>query len=444
MAFPTIFNNLPAGNEPASLLDTMFSVVGSMGVIQCTATGTNAFALTPIANMPTVSGYANYQQFGFVCQTSASGNVTINVSGAGALNLYLADGRLASGLDLIGGTYYVVVYNSALNSGAGGFQLVSAQTSSAAFVPQGRLTLSSSLPVLTGDATAQGTVYYLPYVGQKVPVYNGNIFSAYDIGAAGLSIVLDSNAAHGGYQQSGKNFDLFLFINAGVLTLGTGPAWSTDTARGTGVGTTQINMVNGLWVNTVIMNAKIDATATIVNVAASSGLYVGTLRATANGQTGMSFKPAAAAGGTNNILGLYNAYNRLRISGMSRDNTASWTDTAATWRGMNTSASNRISWVDGLQQSSVEGTVQCLEDETGGQDGHIGMSLNSTAAVPAVSSQGATQATVTQSLFARDYFPPQIGFNFLQAMEYGSGATVTFRGLGGGAQSQAFIVSLEM
>jgi len=127
MAFPTIFANLPAGVEPLSLFDTMFNVVGSMGVVACTATGTNTIALAPKTNMPTVSAYANYQAFGFVAANTTSGLVTININGVGALNAYASDGatQLASGA-LVAGAYYVFVYNSALNSAVGGFQIIGA------------------------------------------------------------------------------------------------------------------------------------------------------------------------------------------------------------------------------------------------------------------------------------------------------------------------------
>src|SRR5689334_1222868 len=36
--------------------------------------------------------------------------------------------------------------------------------------PQGRLTLTSNTPVMTADATGQGTIYYTPYQGNQLPV----------------------------------------------------------------------------------------------------------------------------------------------------------------------------------------------------------------------------------------------------------------------------------
>ena len=46
---------------------------------------------------------------------------------------------------------------------------------------------------------------------------------------------------------------------------------------------------------------------------------------TANGQTGMQFAPTPALGGTNNILGVYNAYNRVSTTSICQDTTSTWT-----------------------------------------------------------------------------------------------------------------------
>lgn len=125
MTLPTIFANLPTGNSPAALLDTNFNAVAAMGITQCTATGTNTIALTQNSNQPTVSSYVNYLQFGFVAVATTTGSVTINVNSIGAVPAYLYDGTTqASTGNLVSGVYYEVVYNSALNSGAGGFQLL--------------------------------------------------------------------------------------------------------------------------------------------------------------------------------------------------------------------------------------------------------------------------------------------------------------------------------
>lgn len=148
MAFPIIFAQLAAGVQPLVDFDQMFGVVGSMGTVFCTATGSNAIALAPSTNMPTISAYANYQAFGFVAVASSTGAVTINVNGVGALPAYAPDSvtQLASG-NISTGVYYLFSYNSILNSGAGGFQLTSASPSAAV--------LSSLVVTTAGSNIAQ-------------------------------------------------------------------------------------------------------------------------------------------------------------------------------------------------------------------------------------------------------------------------------------------------
>lgn len=126
MAFPVIFAQLAAGVQPLSDFDQMFGIVGNMGTIFCAAAGSNTVALAPGTNMPTVAAYTNYQAFGFVATATSTGSVTLNVSSVGALPAYASDGltQLAAG-NLVLGVYYIFAYNVALNSGAGGFQLIS-------------------------------------------------------------------------------------------------------------------------------------------------------------------------------------------------------------------------------------------------------------------------------------------------------------------------------
>jgi hypothetical protein len=157
-AFPTTFATLAGGNQPLSLLDTMFGVVGNMAQVMCTATGTNTIALTPITNMPTQGAYQNYQEYGFVAAATSTSSVTINVSGVGALPLYLNDGATqASTNSLLINAYYLIIYNSALNSGGGGFQLVGGDNSSLLNSPNtwnGLNTFTAGLASTSTPATA--------------------------------------------------------------------------------------------------------------------------------------------------------------------------------------------------------------------------------------------------------------------------------------------------
>src|ERR1700690_3314426 len=119
MGWRTTFGTLVAGNQSLSLYDQQFNDMGLLTVVPCTASGTNSIALTPQGFTATQSVYANYQVYGWVAPNTSTGNVSVNVSAIGALNLYLANGATQAGSGNIqAGAYYQIAYNSTLNSGA--------------------------------------------------------------------------------------------------------------------------------------------------------------------------------------------------------------------------------------------------------------------------------------------------------------------------------------
>lgn len=283
----------------------------------------------------------------------------------------------------------------------------------------GRLTLTSVTPVLGANTTAAGTVYYTPYVHSTVWLYNGALFIPHR--TSELSLALDSNSGHTGYQQSGKLFDFFVTDNAGTITLGTGPAWSSSSARGTGAGTTELQRVNGIWTNKVSMTLRIGSlVGDTITVAANQGTYVGTMYATANGQTGMNFNPTAAAGGTANILGLFNAYNRVPMMALSRDSTASWSYASTTWRASNNNANNSISFVDGLGEVRAQAhfIISVNTSSAGGM--LLGVNMNSTSATPSpqqTATRDSSNVATNDGTSMPALFLPILGYNTLTAME---------------------------
>lgn len=394
-----------------------------------TTTGTGAV---------TVSGTApqTYRTFSAVCTTGdtlpyfiqhqAADEWEVGIGTYSAANqltrtTVLSSSNSGNAVNLSAGTKEVVLGNNAERTYMEGTQ-------------GGRLTLTSVTPVLGANTTAASTVYYTPYVHPTVWVYNGALFIPHRISE--LSLALDSNSGHTGYQQSGKLFDFFITDNAGTITLGTGPAWSSTSARGTGAGTTELQRVNGIWTNKVSMTLRIGSlVGDTITVAANQGTYVGTMYATANGQTGMNFNPTAAAGGTANILGLFNAYNRTVAPALCRDSTSSWTYATNTWQKANNNANNSISYVDGLAEVSAYATYTVMVLTTASSSGLVvGINLNSTTAAPAV--QGGVFHSGTQageaSAVCSGTFLPVLGYNTLTAMEIvGSGVgTQTLFGSG--------------
>jgi len=289
--------------------------------------------------------------------------------------------------------------------------------------PRGRLTLVSATPVMTADVTAATLIYYTPHQGSHLPLHNGTVWTAQAF--TEFSLALDGNSGHAGYHQSGKLFDLLVFNNGGSLALGTGPIWSSSTARGSGAGTTELQMLNGIWTNKNAITLRFGSSSgNTVSVAANQATYVGTFYATADGQTGMQFKPSAAAGGSNSFLGLYNAYNRVRILTRSADSATNWSYTTAAWRAANNSNSNRVNWVDGLAQSWVFASYDDII--SGAAQGSIGVTFDGTGAPPGL--QGYFNGTLS-SVRANDQMIG-LGLHFAQAMESGNTGLTFFAGSG--------------
>jgi hypothetical protein len=116
-------------NPQMVYLDQTFAAVGALGIIPCDTGGTaNAIVLTPKSNTPSLLAYANYQQFSFKASAPPSGNVTVQVLGLGTVKLFRPGQPTtqATTNDYPGDALLVIAYDSALDSGLGGFALVSA------------------------------------------------------------------------------------------------------------------------------------------------------------------------------------------------------------------------------------------------------------------------------------------------------------------------------
>jgi hypothetical protein len=299
--------------------------------------------------------------------------------------------------------------------------------------PQGRLTLSSGEPVMTADQVGKTSIFYTPYTGSVVPIYDGTAFVP--TAFVGPSNDLTQSAASksgpvaaGPYQV----IDMFVWNDSGTIRLTRGPKWikagsvtmtiaapcvvswtahglydgatvrfttsgalptglaaSVDyfvtkvdansfklsttlanqvagmfittsgtqsashtgenctTARGTGMGTTELERLNGLWVN------KYDIDN---GPAARRGTYVGTIAT--NGSSLVDFKMGSAApGGGEAFIGVWNTYNRVSVAGVVSSSTPSWAMINGT-RPFAGSATFRATMVSGLAEDCLSGVAQ--------------------------------------------------------------------------------------
>lgn len=91
------------------------------------------------------------------------------------------------------------------------------------FTPGGRLTTESGVAV--GGATQAATLYYTPYLHNRVRVWDGTRWLLKTFSEISLALTL----------TSGKNYDVFLDDDAATLSLSA--AWTNDTTRADALGT---------------------------------------------------------------------------------------------------------------------------------------------------------------------------------------------------------------
>ena len=315
--------------------------------------------------------------------------------------------------------------------------------------PQGRLTLQSATPVMTADQTGKGTLYYDAFLGNSVPYYTGSANALDTIASNEVSLTLEASGT--GLENSGDVFDVWWWHHAGapvlcVATNGSGGGWSSDTGGSTtarGTGYSQLDKTSRAYpTNKNALTHCYNATTDYGSISANQATYLGTFYTSAAGQTTWQCNPAAAAGGGNGQLYLWNAHNRVPFNCSSLDNTSSWSYGTLTWRSADNSNSNRFSFVDGAQQSPLfaEYWVLVIGGATGADEAGIG--INSTSANSA-SFSAPTYSLSPQTALARYTGYPLLGRNYVQALEYG-GSSGTWYGAVWSQQTQGLSLHIAM
>jgi hypothetical protein len=241
------------------------------------------------------------------------------------------------------------------------------------------------------DVASSGTVYFTPYIGSRVALYVENYgWRNYQFEELSLDISgVDAN----------KNLDIFIYDNAGTLTLAM-EEWSNLTLRAT---------------------ALVRQDGVLVKDGAPAYRYLGTCT-TFNSGVCRDIEAARL---------LWNYYNRVEKNFLVKDSTDSWTYAVDdTWRAMDTSTNNRVSLVIGWDEVIVKFSVHGLMSNSSTNEGGLGIGLDSTSVNSANFFRnrdcGSANAVYTAGA---DYIKsPGIGFHYLQILERSGGGTMTFYG----------------
>lgn len=206
-------------------------------------------------------------------------------------------------------------------------------------VSQLRLSLTTGVPVMVANGSGQPRL--VPYTGRQIRWYNGTQIVLVDTGGE-LTQTLTDTTKSPAAAVANSNYDMFFWLDGATPRCTRGPAWTSNTSRGTGAGTSELTRsIGGFLTN---------ANAITNGPAANRGTYVGTIR-TNSGASGEFTIGGAGAGGSPIVIGLWNAYNRVNGFFTSSDNSASWG--AQTTRNMNGSANNRFSYIMGLDEDAI-------------------------------------------------------------------------------------------
>lgn len=339
-------------------------------------------------------------------------------------------------------------------------------------VCEGRITLTSALPVPKTDQTAKTTVYFSPYGGNRIALFNGVSWKTRTFAEASVAVPATLN----------RIFDIFGYDNNGTFTLeavnwnqstgtitaATAAAQSVVTSTGHGLsngnlvfingivgtlGTSTNNGLNGkLWkveavaANTfecdgsdttgltytsggtwyTVPNTRVTALTTQDNVYVKTGeltkRYLGTLMTTATSGECEDSRERRL---------VWNYYNRVSREFYKIEAAVSWTYSSTAVRPMNNSTANRLGFVIGVAEELWWGDAHGKFSTTVDANGSVHISANNVADYITISLPTHTVVNAGQygNIRERVFYNPDAGYYAMQAVETGFGAgTQTFYG----------------
>lgn len=268
---------------------------------------------------------------------------------------------------------------------------------------QGRLTLVSNTPAPSSDTTGATTIYFTPYLGNVISLWNSTLSAWENFNFTQISISIVGLATD-------TNFDLFVYNSSGTPTL-FAIGWTNNTTRATALASQ-----NG------------------VLVASGSPIYryVGTFRT--------NIGASATTEDSSSLRLLWNYYNRITRNLFRQESTASWTYALLTQRYQFNSSNNRLDVVCGEPQG-VNVEFYCDSTRNAGGTSFIGISSQNTSVSGSPGAGAVALLSASANANMLNMFTPMtvafsptvpIGYISFGAIEWqnGTGFTTTFYGNG--------------
>lgn len=260
---------------------------------------------------------------------NAAGRPVASATDSTEVNLYFTGSAKFVVKTSAGATLYTSdnIEEVAVASGASGTVLVSPTINTSilsasallAGFCQGRLTLTSGNPVPAGDVTGATTVYFTPYLGNNIALFDG--------ATTWTLLPFTEKSVALGTLTSGLPYDVFAYNNGGVVALRPPVAWTSASARATALA-----VQNGIYVKT----------------GATTDRYLGTFFTDSTTVTS-----DAGAGSATSGRHLYNYYNRVPRSVSRVDPSGGWNYTTATVRQANGNTANQVQIMQGVAETPI-------------------------------------------------------------------------------------------
>lgn len=258
-------------------------------------------------------------------------------------------------------------------------------------VPCGLLTLESGVPVSTTDQTAKTAVFYTPWIGNNIPLWNGSAWTPTIFTEVTLNL---------GTLTNDQAYDIFGFLNTGALNLEL-LAWTNKTTRATAV-----TLQDGMYCKS----------------GDHTRLYLGTFLTTSTTTTEDSLLKRY----------LFNAYPHPKKP-LVCTQSSSHTYNSATTRQWNNSTANKFEFILGLAPPGMDVFVNCqMSGTTASDDGTVGMGVDVTNANTGSAVYCAFLSTtgMTISSSCHNYLTGlAIGYHFIAATETAPSAVSTTFGI---------------
>ena len=213
------------------------------------------------------------------------------------------------------------------------------------------------------------------------------------------------------------------FIATSGTQSGVHTAFNYTSVRGAGAATTELQLLNGIYVN------KYDITN---GPLATKGTYVGSAYFNASSQMDLKFGGYGTAGAPV-IIGIWNAFNRTSISGNVADPAASWVYNTATWRPVNGAINERVTVVSGAAREALSGTnSHSYYNASGGGQIIIGVAYNNSVGPSGSTTIGSTDSGTGFGVSVGGAAAIPFGLGYMTSVEYCSFNTGSNAVYGGG------------